>query len=223
MAVHFLDLGDERLGTGHVAETPTRHGVRLGESVEDQCPLGHSRQRGNARVCLAVIEDLLVHLVREDKQVMLVGEIGNRLQLRRIQHAARRVVWRIQEQDARGRRHCRVQRLRGHTPVVVRVRAPRALHGHRPVRPSARRRPRPVPGSGRRRRDSTNASDRLEERLLAARRNNDAAHGVNLDLVVMPGASARSPCAAPEYPGWRHSVCLRRSSTRWRHRGYALG
>ena len=60
---------------GDITESPAGHGIRLGETIEDQRSLGHAGQRGDAGVSMAVVEDLLVHLVREDQEIVLPREV----------------------------------------------------------------------------------------------------------------------------------------------------
>ena len=78
--------------TGHVAEPPAGHGVGLGETIEGQRALRHAGQGGDAGVAVAVVEDLLVHLIGEDEKIVL---------------ARKRPRWRrARRRRARGRSGC---------------------------------------------------------------------------------------------------------------------
>ena len=70
---------DQRLGHDRVAHPPAGHRERLGEPVEDDRPLGHPGQRGDRDVLGAVVQDPPVDLVGEDPQVVLDGELGDRV------------------------------------------------------------------------------------------------------------------------------------------------
>ena len=169
--------------TGHVAQTPARHGIGLREPVEYERPLGHARQRGDARVSLAVVEDLLVHLVREDEQIAFLSERGDGGELRIVEHPAGRVVRRVDQQDARRGSPRGGERFARQSPVVVRVK--RHRHGraageldHWPVRDPGRLRNHHVDAG------LDKGEGRFEERLFSTRGDDDAAVGVDLDPIV---------------------------------------
>ena len=147
VAMHLFDLLDVRLWTGNVAQTPARHGIGLRQPVEYERPLGHARQSGDARVSLAVVEDLLVHLIREDEEITFCA---NAAIAASSPSSSTRPVGLFGELINRMRAGVQAaERFRRQSPVVVRIkghghgRAARQLH-HWPVETQL------APGSSRR-------------------------------------------------------------------------
>jgi hypothetical protein len=73
--------GRNPVGTGReVADAPAGDAERFGEAGDGDGALGHARQRGEANVALAVEQEVLVNLVRENNKVVLDREAGDGLQ-----------------------------------------------------------------------------------------------------------------------------------------------
>ena len=117
--------GGELLRHDAIAQTPTRHGIGLGEAMQDDGPLrcGHARVGGHAGE-LALIQDVLIHLVGKDGYVALGAHLGDRLQVAILQHAPRGVLWRV-EHDERGSVRDQVDQL-----VDVETKAALFAQGH---------------------------------------------------------------------------------------------
>ena len=80
-----------------VAQPPAGHRVRLGEAVEDDRALGHAGQCRD-RVVLALVDAATVDLVGEDGDVrVLAHDVRDRGDVLLAQHAARRVVRRVED------------------------------------------------------------------------------------------------------------------------------
>ncbi|MEZ4624414.1 MAG: hypothetical protein R2843_06390 [Thermomicrobiales bacterium] len=77
---------------GHITEPPAGHGVRLGQTVERKRSLPHTGAGGDADVLVAVVDDLLVHLVGVDDQIVLDGDRAECVDLFDRKNAAGRVV-----------------------------------------------------------------------------------------------------------------------------------
>ncbi len=81
-----------------VAQAPAGHGVRLGEPIEHDGPLGHARQRGD-RPELPVVLDAAVDLVREHDEVTLDGDVGDGPEVVGGEDRAARVVGAVDDQQ----------------------------------------------------------------------------------------------------------------------------
>ena len=64
-----------------VAQAPAGHGVGLGQGAAGQRALLHARQAREVDVLVGRVDDVLVDLVRDDPQVVLLGHLGDRLEL----------------------------------------------------------------------------------------------------------------------------------------------
>ena len=67
----LIDDVDDGLGRADVAESPARHGERLGEAADDDGTLSHTLERRHGAELDAVVDQLAVDLVREDDEVVL--------------------------------------------------------------------------------------------------------------------------------------------------------
>ena len=124
---HGAGLG-KHLGRRHVAEPPPGHRVRLAKPVDRQRPLKHSRQRREAHVLCAAVDDVLVNLVREHRKPrVLPHDVGNLPQLLLRVDRPRRVRRRAQDQQPGPLRQRTPQLVGGHQEPLARVR----LHHHR--------------------------------------------------------------------------------------------
>ena len=104
-------VGMSDFGHDRVAEPPTGHREGLGEPVEHDRAIGHTRQRRDGHVLLAVVQDPAVDLVGHDPQVVLLGELGDPLEVGAGQDTARRVCRRVDDQQLRPRRYERGELL----------------------------------------------------------------------------------------------------------------
>ena len=86
---------------GHVAEPPAGHAERLAESRHHDGPLAHAVQRRQADVLRAVVDEVLVDLIGEDKQIVFSRRVGNRLQLRAGKDLAAGIGRRVHDDGAR--------------------------------------------------------------------------------------------------------------------------
>jgi hypothetical protein len=131
-----------------------------------------------------VVDDLLVHLVCENEEIVMLRQVGDSRELRFVEDAPGRVVRRIDD-DATG---CRgdgcCQRLGGDAEVVVRVEldldgAAAGQVDHRDVRDPGGVKDEDIHSR------LDERQDRLEERGFAARRDDHAVHRIDLDPVVV--------------------------------------
>src|SRR5215212_11906175 len=98
--MYLFNLLHERLRASYITQAPARHGIGLREPIEDERSLGHARQCRNARVWLSVVEDLLVHFVREDEEIVLLSECGDGGELRFVEYSPGGVVRRVDQKDS---------------------------------------------------------------------------------------------------------------------------
>ena len=109
---------DQRRRSAGVADAPPGHRESLREAVQENRPLRHPRQAGDAGVG-AVERKLRVDLVGQDEQVLLAAEIGDLLQLLAAACAARRVARQVEHQDFRAGLPGRAQGLGGDGKVIL--------------------------------------------------------------------------------------------------------
>src|SRR6185437_2483958 len=101
-AVQELELVIKRLICGTrstgitVAKAPTSHGVGLGKAIEQNSPLGHSRQTGDA-VVLALVEQTGVDIIGEDHQIVRDRDLGDLGQILGLQYPAGRIGRRVDD------------------------------------------------------------------------------------------------------------------------------
>ena len=74
----FIIISTTGAGSAGVPDAPAGHGVGFREAVQENRPLPRSRERRDARMRPLVTESV-VNLVGENIQIMLDGEINNRL------------------------------------------------------------------------------------------------------------------------------------------------
>ena len=125
--VHFHHRFTQRRGRAGIAETPASHGKGLAEAVQQNRAFPHSWILDDALVRAAIIKQLAVDLVSEDKQIMLHGERGDLLQLLWRHDATRRIGGEIQRDDLGLRRDGLLHVCRHQGKVVFLT----CLDGHR--------------------------------------------------------------------------------------------
>ena len=101
-----------------VAQPPARHGVGLGETVEEDRPLRHIRPRGD-RLVRSLVKDLSVDLVREHEDLAIPDEGSDVVEIARRQDRSGRVVRGVQDQHARARRQERLDVGRAETEAAI--------------------------------------------------------------------------------------------------------
>ncbi|MNP66685.1 hypothetical protein D3C76_1624230 [compost metagenome] len=74
-----------------VAHPPTGHRERLGESIDENRPVLHSRNRSEADVLLPIGE-FRINLVRNHDQIMFLDDLRNRQPVLVRHDAARRIA-----------------------------------------------------------------------------------------------------------------------------------
>jgi len=79
--VEVADGGEPLGASGEIAETPAGDGEGLGEAGDGDGAFGHAGEGGDAEVLCAFVEEVLVHLVREDEEIVLDGEGGEEFEL----------------------------------------------------------------------------------------------------------------------------------------------
>ena len=79
LAEHRRRLIDERRRRAGVADAEPGHGPAFGKSMQEYGPLAHPRKRGDRHMLRAIVGQFSVDFVREDDEVMLLAEGGDRL------------------------------------------------------------------------------------------------------------------------------------------------
>ena len=102
---HAQHLGDERGGTGAVAHLPPGGVVGLAERADHQRPVGDVGMAGQTLVPGAVEPHVLVDLVRDHHGVGVRQHVGQRAHVVEAPHHAGGIVRRVEDDDARLRRH----------------------------------------------------------------------------------------------------------------------
>ncbi len=98
----FVAALDDVVGTDQPPDPPPGHGIRLGDTVQDQALLGEiGHEHGHRRELVRAVGQVLVDLVGDDPHAALDGPLPDRLGLGRRVHRARRVVG-AHEQDRLG-------------------------------------------------------------------------------------------------------------------------
>jgi hypothetical protein len=94
----------------HPAHAPAGHGVRLGDAVDDDAPVGQvGHQRGHRREDVVAVRQVLVDLVGDDPDPPVHRPAADRLDLCRRVHDAGGVGWRDEQQGPGAVRNRRVQ------------------------------------------------------------------------------------------------------------------
>ena len=89
-------VGHQLFGHDSVPQTPTRHGVALGEAIQDDRALHHSGESGDA-VVAARVKDVLVYLVGHHVQALVgLDHAGDGLQFLAAQHRSAGVPRRVE-------------------------------------------------------------------------------------------------------------------------------
>src|SRR5579884_584814 len=83
--------------SSNVANAPARHGIGLREAIEQDGPLLHTWDTGNADM-FRVIDEATIYFVNSNDQVMLYGESSNSLQLVARDDRSGGIVW-VAEED----------------------------------------------------------------------------------------------------------------------------
>lgn len=92
-------LNERRRRAGET-DAPTGHGKSLGETVEKDRALFHSRKNGNAGVLGAFVGQLAVDFIREDNEIMTNTDCGDFFEFRRLHRGAGRIRREIQHESA---------------------------------------------------------------------------------------------------------------------------
>ena len=79
--MHLAGALDDVGRADEVAQTPAGDGVGLGEGVAGDGVLEHTGQAGHADVLCRGVDDVLIHLIRHHKSVVLDGKPGDGFQL----------------------------------------------------------------------------------------------------------------------------------------------
>ena len=121
--MHLHHLLDEFLRAAGIAQAQARHGKGLGETMQQQRALLHTRQRGDGSMLLLIIAQFGVNLICEHKQVILHANGSNRLQRLARSDGARRVRREIQHQHlgARGNGGLQLGWIQGKEVVNTRL------------------------------------------------------------------------------------------------------
>src|SRR5438034_7176977 len=104
------DVLDERLREDAVAQPPARHRVGLREAVQDDRALRHAGAVVDGDE-LALVEELPVDLVGQHRNVARRGQRRDALDLRAIEHAARRIRRRVDDDQLRARREALLEHV----------------------------------------------------------------------------------------------------------------
>ena len=146
MALQGRDGLDQRHGPRQVAQAPPGHGVGLAEPVHGHCAVVDLlRQTGEAGRFNAVIDHLLIDLIRDHHKIVLARKGGNLLQLGRLVDRADRIGGTVQDQGTRPWRYGRLEAGPRHLEPVTFRRlhkdrlAPRNPHHLRVAQPERRR------------------------------------------------------------------------------------
>ena len=121
----LMDLrhgGDEVGVAERIADAPARHGVGLGEAVQENRALLHAGQRGKRRVLHAAVGEVAVDFIGDDDEVVLFSEGGDLLKVVLRHDGARRVVRVADQKRLRALRHVRLEFLGRDAEVVFKLR-----------------------------------------------------------------------------------------------------
>ena len=106
MALNGIDRFGHCFRRGQIPKTPTRHRVGFAKAVDRDCQIVRFLgKRRDAHVLCIVINELLVNFVGQNVNVLLSGNINNRLQLLASVNRAGRISWAVQDQHLCARRH----------------------------------------------------------------------------------------------------------------------
>ena len=94
----FLQLDhipDHIFRSGSITDTPTGHRIGFGKAINNQGPFFHSRQSSKACISPSIKEDVLIHLISQDHQVLLLGQFGQLEQRFSAGYSSRGVAWAV--------------------------------------------------------------------------------------------------------------------------------
>mmetsp|Transcript_1604 Transcript_1604/g.3194 ORF Transcript_1604/g.3194 Transcript_1604/m.3194 type:complete len:289 (+) Transcript_1604:409-1275(+) len=115
---HQLDRLDQPRGADTPAVLPARDGEGLPRRRERHRAVEHVRQRREVHVLAARVDDVLVHLVRDNEKVGAASDdVGDRLHLGLGEHLPRRVVRRVEDEKLRARSHRLLERVGVELPL----------------------------------------------------------------------------------------------------------
>ncbi|MPN28278.1 hypothetical protein SDC9_175719 [bioreactor metagenome] len=77
--MYLIHGDDEILGSRGVAETPARHRIGLGQTVECYRAVRHAWQRGDACLTLSVVDEALVNFIRYHEQIVSLRKFRDAL------------------------------------------------------------------------------------------------------------------------------------------------
>ena len=97
--MNLCHLMDDLLGSAAVSKPPARHGVRLGEAVDQNRPLLHPRNLDDRAVILSRVGQLRINLVGEYVQIMLDADLRDRLEVRPCHDRPGRIVRKWKHED----------------------------------------------------------------------------------------------------------------------------
>ena len=76
--MHLGDPGHQPCGGRDVPDPPAGHRVGLAEPADQHRPIAHSVEGAEGDVLMAAVDEAVVDLVGDDKQVMALGDRGDR-------------------------------------------------------------------------------------------------------------------------------------------------
>ena len=120
MALHRVDRFCNRLGSGEVAQTPAGHRIGFAKPVHrNREVVGLGSQRSDADVFGAIISELFVDLVREDEDIFLGGDFGDRAELLPGVDRSGRITGAVDDDHLRAGSHRVFKILSGDLPLVL--------------------------------------------------------------------------------------------------------
>jgi len=87
----FFQLPDQVGRRRQVADSPSVHGMPLGEGIQSDGPFLHSGEGANAHVLAGLINNFFVDFIGNDQEIILYGHLGEGLKAGSIQHRPRRM------------------------------------------------------------------------------------------------------------------------------------
>ena len=77
--MYFFDSVNNFGRCHDIAQSPSCNGIRLGQRITDDCPLSHTRQCRNAGMYMRCIDNMLIHLIRNDINIIFDCKLCNDL------------------------------------------------------------------------------------------------------------------------------------------------
>ena len=109
-------------GLPSVTDAPARHGVGLGKTVEENGALLHAGQGGESGVGKAAIGQIPVNFIRNDDEIVLLGESGNFYEIFFRHHSACRIIRVADEKRLRARGDVGLELLGRDAEIVFKLR-----------------------------------------------------------------------------------------------------